>query len=215
MIRKFFILSLIAICLFAFSSCQKTSHGPVTVTLDPTNNPSEFDVNVLGGQDWSNGTSIEIPLAAWTIGGTPVTMRQLLKFDLSKIPASANIVKANLYLYSDTIPKNGDLVHANYGTNNAIILQQIGSTWDPQSMNWTSQPEGLTDNQIIIPSTDQPFLNLNINVQPMVAQMVNTGQNYGFKMQLQDESIYTSRIFCSSYYADASRHPKLVITYTH
>jgi len=212
--RKFYILGIITVFLFAFTSCQKHSSGPVTVTLAPSNNPTEFDVNMLGGNDWSAPTSIEAPLAAWTIGGTPVTMRQLLKFDMGKIPASANIIKADLYLYSDTIPQNGDLVHANYGLNNAVIVQQIATSWDPATVNWDNQPHGLADNQIIVPSTAQPFLNLDIDVKQMVSQMVNKGANYGFKMQLQDESIYTSRIFCSSYYSDASRHPKLVITYS-
>jgi len=134
---------------------------------------------------------------------------------MSKIPASADIIKADLYLYSDTIPQNGDLVHANYGINNAVIVQQIATSWDPATVNWDNQPHGLADNQIVIPSTAQPFLNLDIDVKQMVSQMVNKGENYGFKMQLQDESIYTSRIFCSSYYSDVSRHPKLVITYSH
>jgi len=71
--RKFYILGIITVCLFTFASCQKHSSGPITVILAPSNNPTEFDVNMLGGSDWSAPTSIEAPLAAWTIGGTPVT----------------------------------------------------------------------------------------------------------------------------------------------
>jgi len=43
--------------------------------------------------------------------------------------------------------------------------------------------------------------------------MVSNGANYGFKLQLANEVEYTSRIFCSSYYSDATRHPKLVVQY--
>jgi len=186
---------------------------PTTLTLAPANNPTEFCLGVWNGNDWSNGTSIEEPLSAWTKDGNPTTLRDLLKFDLSSIPATATIIKADLYLYSDTIPKNGDLVNANSGTDNSVLVQQVASSWDPATLNWFNQPAGLTANQVIVPSTTLSFLNVDINVQALVGSMVSSGANYGFKLSLQNEVIYTSRIFCSSYYSDASRHPRLVITY--
>ena len=81
-----------------------------TLDLSPTNNPYETNLAILGAEDASDHTSIEEPLAAWTIDGVPITVRNLLKFDLSSIPANATVVSADLYMYSDTIPKNGDLV---------------------------------------------------------------------------------------------------------
>ncbi len=185
----------------------------ITLTLSPANNPDEFNLGVLSGSDFSNATSIEEPLQAWTTNLIPVTMRNLLKFDLSSIPTNSTILKADLYLYSDTIPKNGDLIHANSGTDNSVVIQQVAASWDPTTVNWFNQPLGLTANQVIIPSTTLPFLNLDVNVQAIVSSMVNTNANYGFKLSLQNEVIYTSRIFCSSYYSDATRHPKLVVQY--
>ncbi|MGZ3776812.1 MAG: DNRLRE domain-containing protein [Mucilaginibacter sp.] len=184
-----------------------------TLTLSPSNNPYETNIGILGSDDASNHTSIEEPLAAWTIDGTPITVRNLLKFDLSSIPAHATILSADLYMYSDTIPKNGDLVHANYGTDNSFVVQQVAAAWDPTSVTWFNQPQGLMVNQVVVPSTTQPFLNLDINVKDMVTSMVSGNANYGFKLSLINEVQYTSRIFCSSYYSDASRHPKLVVTY--
>jgi hypothetical protein len=185
----------------------------VTLTLSPSNNPGEFDLIVWNGSDYSNATSIEEPLAAWTKNSDPLTSRNLLKFDLSSIPSNATILKADLYLYSDTIPQNGDLVHANSGIDNSVLIQQVASSWDPSTLNWFNQPAGLTANQVIVPSTTQTFLNIDVNVQAIVASMVSTSANYGFKLSLQNEVEYTSRIFCSSYYSDASRHPKLVVQY--
>lgn len=185
----------------------------VTLSLSPSNNPYEFCLGLLGSSDYSNATSIEEPLAAWTIGGTPVTLRDLIKFDLSTIPSNATILTADLYLYSDTIPKNGDLVNANSGADNSVLVQQVATAWDPTTLNWFNQPAGLTANEVIIPSTTQSFLNVDVNVKGLIAPMVSTGANYGFKLMLNSEVEFTSRIFCSSYYSVASRHPRLVITY--
>ncbi|QEC75788.1 DNRLRE domain-containing protein [Mucilaginibacter ginsenosidivorax] len=189
--------------------------GPTITTLDlsPTNNPNETNVGIYNGQDASNHTSIEEPLCAWTINFIPITVRNLLKFDLSSIPANATITSAQLYLYSDTIPKNGDLVHANSGTDNSFVVQQVATDWSTASVTWFNQPAGLTANQVILPSTNQPFLNMNINVKDMVSSMVSSNANYGFKLFVQNEVLYTCRIFCSSYYSDPSRHPRLIVKY--
>jgi len=185
----------------------------ITLSLSPSSNPYETNIGTLGGADASNHTSIEEPLAAWTINGVPITVRNLLKFDLSSIPVNATILTADLHMYSDTIPLNGDLIHANYGTDNSFVVQQVAAAWDPATVTWFNQPQGLMTNQVVIPNTSQPFLNLDIDVKNMVTSMVNNNANYGFKLSLVNEVLYTSRIFCSSYYSDASRHPKLVVTY--
>jgi hypothetical protein len=46
----------------------------------------------------------------------------------------------------------------------------------------------------------------------LVVDMLNSGNN-GFMIMLQNEVIYNIRDFCSSTYPDASKHPKLVVTY--
>jgi hypothetical protein len=184
-----------------------------TLTLSPTNNPYETNIGILGSQDLSNHVSIEEPLSAWTIQGVPVVVRNLLKFDLSSIPANSTIVSADLIMYSDTIPMNGDLIHANFGNDNSVLVQQVATSWDPTNVGWYNQPVAFTANQVVIPSTTQPFLNVDVNVKDMVSSMVSTNSNFGFKLSLVNEVQYTSRIFCSSYYPDASRHPKLIVKY--
>jgi len=198
--------------LASFSVIVKQAQT-VTLTLQPANNPGETNVGIWNGSDWSNHTSIEEPLSAWTKDSFPVVIRNLLKFDLSSIPANATIISANLQLYSDTIPLNGDLVHANSGLDNTVLIQQVATAWDPTTVTWFNQPAGLTANQVTIPSTTLPFLNVNADVKGLIASMVSSGANYGFLLQLKNEVEYTSRIFCSSYYSDATRHPKLVVQY--
>jgi hypothetical protein len=181
--------------------------------LSPADNPYEFGLGIKGSQDYSNPRSPEEPLTAWTINFVPIETRSLLAFDLSSIPQNAIILKANLYLYSDTSPQNGDLVHANSGTHNAILVQQVASPWSSSNLTWFNQPKGLMENSVTIPETNLPFLNVDVNVTGIVKAMVANNANYGFKLSLTNPNIYTSRIFCSSYHPNASNHPRLVVSY--
>lgn len=95
-----------------------------------------------------------------------------------------------------------------------MILQQITSDWSPITSNWNNQPAVSTANQIIIPSTTLSSLDLNIDVKGLVSSMVSSNAKYGFYLRLQEETIYTSRMFVSSYHTTkVDKHPKLVIIY--
>ena len=185
-----------------------------TLTLQPSNNPNEKLFVDQGGVDYSHVGNSELVIDAWTVGGTPWLGRAAFKFDISAIPANATILSANLFLYSNTPPQNGNFIDANYGPNNGLILQQITSDWAPSTANWSNQPSVSTANQILIPSTTLSALDININVTSMVASMVNNSANYGFFLKLQNEVIYTSRMFVSSHHTSkVDKHPKLVVIY--
>ena len=95
----------------------------------------------------------------------------------------------------------------------AMYIRRVTSDWDINA-TWNTQPSTETENQIDIPQTNQSRLDLiDVDVTDMVTKM-HTVANYGFKLQLQNEVIYNARIFCSSWYSDASKHPKLVINYS-
>ena len=184
-----------------------------TLTLQPTNNNEER--HVLGnnsGYDQSTHAT-ELDGAAWTIGGQTIYVRGFFKFDLSSIPANATILTAKLSLYSNPTPLNGDLVHANSGPDNSMFIRRVTSYWDPQLTNWLNQPTVTTTNQVSIAHTAQPYLDLiDVDVKALVMDMRNTA-NYGFRISLQNEAIFNIRDFCSSTYPDATKHPKLVVTY--
>lgn len=184
-----------------------------TLTLQPANNPNERFIlgNTVGFN--SGDFAPEFSAVAWTIGGIPVTGRGLFKFDLSGIPAGATILTAKLTLYSNPTPLNGDLINANSGTNNAFYIRRITANWVPASTAWLNQPATTGTDQVSIPHTAQSLLDLvDIDVKNLVSAMY-TGTNYGFMINLQNESFYNMRNFCSSRYADATKYPKLVITY--
>ena len=187
----------------------------VTLTLQPTNNPTEFVVGILGSSDYSGGTNPDIPVAAWTNGGTPLVLRELLKFDWNTIPQNATIISANLYLYSHPPPTyNGHFTDANFGANNSMFLQRVVTDWSPGTVTWFNQPNGSSTNQVNIPHTALSMLDLNLDVTALVSTMVSTNTNYGFLIKLQNETIYNIRQFVSSKTTQhPTKRPKLVIVY--
>ena len=192
------------------------SPAPITtLSLQPSNNPTELQIFTYNGQDVGYSGALDIPVAAWTINSIPITIRELLKFDLSSIPSNATIVSANLYLYSYPPPTiNGNFVDANFGSNNTLLIQQVTSNWSASTVKWSNQPASTTTNQIIAASTTQSQLDLNLDVKNMITSMVSGNANYGFMLKLQNEAIYTSRIFVSSYNTThTTKHPKLVVVY--
>lgn len=204
----------------AIDSLGLTGVDTLSITVKPTVKDTlylgdSFETTFLcNTSNYPNGNpaSIELMAATWTISGIEVFGRSLFRFD---IPANGNIpVKsALLTLYSDTIPINGDLVHANSGSNNDFYIQRITSNWDPATAVWLNQPSGETAGQVYLPQTSQPFLNLvNLDVTTMVNNMITSG-NYGFIMRLNTEVLYNSRIFCSGNYSDQSRRPRLILNY--
>ncbi|MFL5809411.1 MAG: DNRLRE domain-containing protein [Flavisolibacter sp.] len=194
-------------------SVQVNPRVQTTVNLQPNSNPFEIELINWNGTDQS-GPAGEIAIAAWTKSGTPITIRELIKFDLSGIPSDAQIISANLTLYTYPPPTNaGNYTDANFGTSNALSIQQVTSNWT-NSANWFNQPSITSANQIIAPAVGQTPQDLNLDVTNMVSSMVATNANYGFYIRLVNETIYNSRIYVSSTNTTfPTKHPKLVITY--
>ncbi|HEV8504122.1 MAG TPA: DNRLRE domain-containing protein [Chitinophagaceae bacterium] len=187
--------------------------GTQTLTLQPSNILSdEANIAIIGS---GNATSHDKDLdaAAWTFNGITGYIRGAFKFDLSGIPSNATVASAKLTLYSIHDPTNGDLVNANSGADNSMFIRRITSAWDGNTVTWQTQPATTTADQILVPHTNQAFLDLtDLDVTSMINAMRTNG-NYGFMLTLQNEVIYTIRQFCSPTHADASKHPKLVIEY--
>jgi hypothetical protein len=185
----------------------------LTFTAAPANNQDE--VHLFGNTtiDQTDTIAPEIMGATGTYLGDTVAIRALLKFDLSQIPDTATIVSAKLSIYSNPTPLNGIDGNPNYGTNNALLIQRVGAAWQYNTVTWLNQPEGVFDGQIEIPHTDEPTLDLiDVDVTNLVAEMKIQGNN-GFLIKLKTEEAYNFRIFCSSKYADATKHPKLEVVY--
>jgi hypothetical protein len=214
--------------VYVFQIMVRNDNGDIgtdTVTVDvleadtltfssaPANNQDEVHLFGNATIDQTDTIAPEIMGAMGTYLGDTVGIRALLKFDLSQIPDTANIVSAKLSLYSNPTPLNGIDGNPNYGTNNALLIQRVGAAWQYNTVTWLNQPEGVVDGQIEIPHTDEPTLDLiDIDVTNLVAEMKVQGNN-GFLIKLKTEEAYNFRIFCSSKYADATKHPKLEVVY--
>ena len=183
-----------------------------TITLQPANNPNEINyINSNIGH--TDHTAPELNAGAWTWESIPGELRAAFQFDLSGIPANATILSAKLTLYSNPTPINGSGTAANAGTNNAFFIRRITAPWTASTSTWATQPATETTSQILMPHTSTAFLDLvDIDVKNLIIRM-QTIANYGFKIQLQNEVHYNNRNFCSSKYADTSKHPKLVVIY--
>ena len=184
-----------------------------TLSLQPaTNHVNELNFALWGTQN-ASAHDIDIDAGAWTWNGLPLLIRGAFKFDLSGIPANASILSAKLSLYSNPTPINGDLINANSGSNNAMYIRRITSSWNGTTATWQTQPSTETANQILIPHTASPSLDLvDIDVKEMVTTMHQTA-NYGFMITLQNEQAFTIRQFASSNHTNAAKRPKLVVTY--
>jgi hypothetical protein len=191
--------------------------GTQTLTLQPANNPNEFNLAIESGVNYSGLASADLPVEAWTRNSNPFTVRTLLKFDLSSIPANATIVSANLHLYSYPSPTmNGNLSDANYGTNNSMYVQQVTQNWSPNTVTWGTQPTTTATNQVSVATTSSSTLDVVLDVTSMTGNMVANNTNYGYMLKLQNEVTYNCRIFIASHNSNtawASRFPKLVVVY--
>lgn len=164
--------------------------------------------------DLSDPLSTELAAATWTYNSAAYGIRGLIKFDLTAIPQNATIVSAKFSIFSHPKPLNGDHVNSNSGSDNAFLIQRVTSAWIPSQVNWSKQPATTTTGQVELPSTTKPFLDIpDIDVTSLIGEIVSSNQNYGFMLRMKNEVMYTSRIFCSSKFTDASKHPKLVVIY--
>lgn len=185
-----------------------------TLTLQPINNTSE--IHILGNNSGINNgdpNSPDFVCAAWTMGGSNISSRSIVKFDLSSIPSNASILTAKLTLYSNPTPLMGDLINANSGSNNAMYIQRVTSSWVPSSTVWLNQPSTTTSDQVLIPHTSQSMLDLpDIDVKNLISGMLGNN-NFGLLIKLQNEIAYNIRDFCSSKYSNSAKRPTLIITY--
>jgi hypothetical protein len=186
--------------------------GNDTLVSQPGNNPMEVHIWGNPNLDESWNGSVELNADTWTSNGDIVYVRAAFGFDLSSIPKTATIQGATLSLYSSHTPQDGDLINANSGPNNSMVVQEVTQSWIAANVHWNAQPSTTTLNQILISATNQSFLDLTLDASAIVTDMFQNN-NYGFLIKLQNEQPFNSRIFCSSYNTDATKHPKLVVVY--
>ncbi|MBW8688215.1 DNRLRE domain-containing protein [Chitinophaga rhizophila] len=180
-------------------------------------NPPYAGVNLVSNPDL--GTS------AWTYSGTVGISRDFFGFSgIGFLPPGTTVTSAILTL-SGLAP--GTAVanplgnsfypgspYSSYGSN-AAYIRRVTGPWNENTITWNNQPATTVTNQVAVPaSTTQWNYGVTLNVTSLVQDIVNSGQNYGFALQLQVENYYRNLNFAGSRNSDPARRPKLSITYS-
>lgn len=148
---------------------------------------------------------------AWTFSNQLGIVRGLLEFDLSSLPANAEVNAAYLSLYAPDLP------HTQYhsGDNSAYLLR-ITESWNETSVTWANQPSTSNSNAVTLSNSDQSYQNyINIDVTDMVNDMLaDPANSHGFMLLQQLEEPLRRISFASGDYPNPAKHPKLEICYT-
>jgi hypothetical protein len=182
-----------------------------TITLQPDGSTGIDALIKSAGPEASMnyGTLGDFAAVAWTAGG-PFVHRSMIKFDLTGLPANANITSAKLSLYHNP---NSTTTPTHSGSNKSI-LQRITSSWDESTVSWMTKPTSTNTNEVsLAASTSGTQDYLDIDVTQLVKDMI-TNTNYGIMIMLETESPYAALNFCSSDHPTAAKRPKMVISYT-
>lgn len=153
--------------------------------------------------------------AAWTINGNSTMFRSFIDFDYSSIPPGAEIQKATLQLFADTL-NQGPMGHGHstLSGENSFYVKHVTSSWNEATLTWNTQPSADDINEVLAPASSSPEENYSLDVTAMVKDQVRHPNNYfGFLLILANENYYRGVSFCSGSYPDPSRHPQLVVEY--
>ncbi len=222
---------LICILTICFSVCL--SYGQITATFKPNATVGKdapimkFDNNCIGYGDSltpanrNYGAESTLWMKDWTwnaVGCSGGTLRSLLCFtQLDTIPDNAVILSATLRLYGTNADRNTSYPGAPSSFHsNTVIVQQVTSPWNENTVTWNTQPTTTTTNQFTIPQSNAEYnWNCTISNSDLVAMVQNmvSGNNYGFMLKLETEVHYRNMVFSSSDCSDSTLWPELEITY--
>jgi hypothetical protein len=169
--------------------------------------------NILeGGQ----GNSTEFNAGAWTISGSPLSIRSLIDFDLNSLPVGASIQSAKLTLFNNPNSQNGyaNGQHVHEIGSNEAVLQRIISQWTEDAA-WSNQPTTTSQNEVTLAQDTNSYQDYVIDVTSLLQDaLADPSNSFGFLLKLKNEAPYRLLAFASSDHPNASLHPKLEICYS-
>jgi len=199
------IFSFLFLLLFSLSVTSQT-----TIVLQPDEAEGK-DAKVFNiGSLQNYGSDIDFIAATWTFQGEPGTLRSMIQFDLSSIPAGAGIVDARLSLYYNFVSGS-----AGQAGDNAAYLRRITENWDENTVSWNTQPSFTNTNQVLLPkstASDQDYENINV-AQLIRDMLADPSHSFGFMFMGENEAVLSSMKFFTSDASQPTERPKLEITY--
>lgn len=212
------ITSIIAITLIAISLNAQTtivlqpgtqdgkdawiwSYDPFENTNFGENNASNFELNnVIRSEVW-----------VWdNVNQGNDTIRGILQFDLSQIPANSMITDAKLSLFH--FANDG---YTQQEGENEMLIQRVNQDWSETEITWNNKPTTTEVNQQTVARSTSVTQNyLDIDVSTLVQDMVDSSStSFGFMLKMENELAYKALTFASSEHTASNLHPKLEITY--
>ena len=176
--------------------------SPKTITLQPGSEGK--DSGVSSATPTTNcGNSNDFLVGSCL---TLLNIRTYIEFDLSTVPGNARVVGASLKIYK--------YMEVGSGSNNAG-LYQVTSNWKESAITWNNQPTSSTvaESSCIVSSVSTGWITWD-NIYDLVQGWLGgTIANYGMLLKTTDETADLVVHCWSSDYKDASKRPKLTITY--
>ena len=139
----------------------------------------------------------------------------LMKFDMTQIPGMLGIISAELHLHGRGSPGHPGAATSvgNIGAN-SCYLERITAPWLANTVTWNTQPATTSQNTVTLQQSTMILQDyFGIDVKDMVLDMVNDPTNsHGFSIRLVNETPTAGLFFCSTEFADTTKHPELVVT---
>jgi len=183
---------------------------------------SSFAVSTNVCQTTNMGNSINMRSKVWTWWSTHASMRSLLEFDLSSLPAGCTVTDATLILHNAST--NTNAYHCGQSStivpcvSNDIYLHRITQGWQEHTVNWINQPSYASANAgtdyVSEGNNSQPYNDYSFDLTGMVNYwLANPLQNHGIMFKQEDEAThYQSVWFQSSDHTNPAVRPELVLT---
>lgn len=209
--------------------CEPLEYGLMRATAEQQENFLILQPDSTDGKDanftsvlpnLNIGKSLDFHVMTWTWNAAGLgagSRRTLIYFDLSELPANAIIKEATLDLFFNKTSLDYASVVQQYGANtsNQSVLRRVTSPWEESGVTWATQPSVTNENQVFIPSNTGLETDVTVDITNLIKdQHTYPEQSFGFMMSLVTEQIYRSMIFASSDHPDATKHPRLTISYT-
>src|SRR6478735_7343762 len=150
--------------------------------------------------DNNRGSDGRIHTCAWTFNsGYFGAARVWMNFDLSSIPAGAEILTAELRLYADTTNNyNGARGHSSLTGSNEWSIKRVTSDWKENTLTWNNRPTYDNVGAISMAESVTGYQMYTVDIASFLNdQLAHPDLYYGIMFQIKTEVQYRLIAFCS------------------
>lgn len=186
---------------------RRKAHREVELTIQPATSAGK-NVRVLsnnGNTNYETQQAIEIGYRSATAG----IGRGLFQYDISGIPAGAELISAIFYIYMGTTNENET-------DTDTFLIHRITESWAASTVTYNNKPAYNAGTEASLSITGMDIGWKEFNITTLVGQWRDLSYpNYGIICKATTEAAAgCQNAFYSSYYmSDTTKRAKLVIVY--